>query len=261
MPSFGRDLPAVLYRRRDCLRTIHSEPRGKRELVDALDTPRSTLDDVVRELEEFELVEYSDGVWRATVLGSCAVEVLDDYCRRLETLTDSTSVVSKLPSDTSLGCELLVGASTHQTDRAVPDEVVQVLLESVADATLVRGVAPVALAGHAFPFYERATTGDGAQLELVADDHVLDRLEEMYPKRMAAATADESLSLYRGPVGIPFGLWIADQSHVGVVVYGERSVEGVIENDTADALEWAERQFEDARTDATLVATEETGRQ
>jgi len=68
----------VLRRRYDCLRAIVTEPREKRALVEATETPRSTLDDIVRELESAGLVTYDDGVWRPTTSGRVAAEVHAD---------------------------------------------------------------------------------------------------------------------------------------------------------------------------------------
>jgi len=46
------ELATVLLKRYECLNALINHPQAKPELVDTLDMPRSTLDDVVRELEQ-----------------------------------------------------------------------------------------------------------------------------------------------------------------------------------------------------------------
>jgi len=48
------ELATVLLKRYECLNALINHPQAKPELVDTLDMPRSTLDDVVRELEQAE---------------------------------------------------------------------------------------------------------------------------------------------------------------------------------------------------------------
>jgi predicted transcriptional regulator len=132
----------------------------------------------------------------------------------------------------------------NRADPAVPDEVIQVLLDSVADATHIRGFTPMAISAYADQFYARATAGDEYQLELILPADVFERLYAKYPDQTEEALHDTDVSLRRGSIPVSFGLWIADASHAGIVVYAEQGVRGLIINDTDAALAWAETQYE-----------------
>jgi hypothetical protein len=242
----------VLRRRYDCLRAIVTEPREKRALVEATETPRSTLDDIVRELESAGLVTYDDGVWRPTTSGRVAAEVHADYRETVRDVQAAAPVVDALPHDTPLDRQFLEGVTVHEAERALPDAVVTSILESVADATHVRGFAPTAFVGFADRFRDEAVA-DGGELELVLAPDLFDLLTGH-----AVGEDDiEPATVLSGEIPVEFGLWIADDTEAGVVVYAGQGIEGVLVNDSPDAVDWAESLYErvaETATPADLIA-------
>jgi len=112
------------------------------------------------------------------------------------------------------------------------------MLQSVREASLVRGFAPKALIGSAMDFYDAAVTGDGYELELVLDGDVFDRLYELQPQETREAVEDPDVMLLRGAIPYVYGLWIVDDTAVGIVVYTEKGIQGCILNDTETAAGW-----------------------
>ena len=239
----------MVRRRYDCLRAIVSEPREKRVLVEALGTPRSTLDDVVRELESAGLVTYEDGVWRPTTTGRVAAEIHADYRETVSDLCAAAPVVDALPHDTPLDQTFLDGATVHEADQTLPDAVVTSILESVADAERTRGLAPTAFVGFADRFRDRAVEGDGS-LELVLAPELFDLLAGHGLEEEDQELATTVLS---GEIPVEFGLWVADHDEAGVVVYAEQGIRGVVVNDTPAAVGWAEELYQRIRGDARSV--------
>ncbi|ERH12759.1 MAG: hypothetical protein J07HB67_01785 [halophilic archaeon J07HB67] len=238
----------VVRRRYDCLRAIVTEPREKRALVEATETPRSTLDDIVRELESAELVTYDDGVWRPTTSGRVAAETHADHRETMGDVRAAAPVVDGLPHDTPLDRAFLEGVTVHEADRALPDAVVTSILESVAGARRVRGFAPAAFVGFADRFQSEALADDG-ELELVMGPDLLDLLTGHADDEETA----EGTTVLAGEIPVEFGLWIADDTEAGVVVYAGQGIEGVLINDSPTAVTWAEELYERVVETATLA--------
>ncbi|WP_276280810.1 helix-turn-helix transcriptional regulator [Halorussus caseinilyticus] len=251
------DLVSLVNRRYDYLQTLSDTPRSKRDLVDTLDTPRSTLDDIVRELDENGLVEYHNGTWQLTTFGRCALDLHTEYEDDLESLLSTPPVIEDLPNDTPVGNRLLVGAETNVSTAAIPDAVMEVFFESLKSATRIRCFTPTVMAGHYESVYQSATTGGESRLDLIFSANVFDHLQRFYPERIDEMLADENITCYVGDVPVTFSLWIADDDHVGIIVYTEQGIRGIVKNDTDDALAWGIEQYNRIQRDARRVSRAE----
>lgn len=129
----------------------------------------------------------------------------------------------------------------------------QVLLDAAREATRFRLFTPRVLAAHVEPFYENALSGDDPRIELVVSVSLFDQLRAHFPDLINEAVTDSPISFYTAEVPDSFGLWIADHDHVGVLVFGESGVRGILVNDTDAALGWAEEQYEQVKQNADSV--------
>jgi predicted transcriptional regulator len=241
----------VISKRRGPLRSLLDEPRDKRDLVAALDMPRSTLDRAIRELEEHGLVEYDGGVYRPTLYGRAALEAHESYRRALGDLSAAAEVVRPLSVDSPLGRELLEGAQVVASAPHAPDDVLARVFDSVREAERVRGVAPVALTGHTDRFREAAVEADG-HLELVLAPEVFEVLARTQGDGVVDAIESGDVEFYRGRIPFRFGLWLADDE-AGVVVYTGTGIRGVLVNDTEPAVTWATELYDRVRRSADPV--------
>lgn len=248
--SVPPDLASVLLKRHECLRELNCEPQPKSKLVESLDTPRSTLDDIVRELENADLVEYRDGEWQLTPAGQFSLEFHNRYLDGLGSLTEAIAVINKLPRTTPVEARFITGAEVHVATSPVPDEVMHVFLSAVESATHFRGVTPLAMVGYADSFYRAATNGSNAQLEVVLSNETFERLQMLNPDATAEAIADEDTCLYIADVPVTFSLWIADNDQAGIIVYADKGIQGILINNTNDALDWANEQYNHIQSNA-----------
>ncbi|POG56558.1 helix-turn-helix transcriptional regulator [Haloferax marisrubri] len=243
-------LSRLLVRRSSFVRSLAERPRDKRELADDLDTSRSTVDRVVRDLLDAGVVERVEGRYQLTCVGRCALGAYDECLDSLRGVHAGRDLLSMLPADAPLELAFLTGATVHTSSPNIPDSAIRELFSSIESAEHVYGVAPVALVGQLRPFYETATAG-GTVVEMIIDDELFDRLVAVPTSRAVIVDQirHESVTLYRGKVPFRFGLW-ATESEAGVVVYTDTGVGGVARNDTEDAVEWANGQFETLRENA-----------
>jgi hypothetical protein len=244
------ELEALIADRSGFLRVLTATPRSKRELTELLDCSRSTIDRVLRSLADAYLVEYRDGEWHATAAGVCAYRQHDEYVSFLADLADAAPILVTLPTETPIGEAFLSGSTARRAEEHVPDAVLDPMLQSVREASLVRGFAPRALVGSSMDFNDAVTTGESYELELVVDGDVFDRLYELQPQETRNAVEDPAITLLRGTIPYAYGLWIADDTEVGIVVYTENGIQGCILNDTETAVDWAVDQFESVKDTA-----------
>ena len=150
------DLLYTVNRRWDCFSAIVDQPQEKRELVETLSTPRSTLDTIVRELEQAGLVMYHNGVWQPTITGEAAAEQYADCVESVASIHDAGRLLSPLEANPSVPTDVLDGAASYPAEEPVPDAVLTNFLERIVAADRIRGVAPRALSGYTDRLYRRS---------------------------------------------------------------------------------------------------------
>ncbi|SFB74466.1 Predicted transcriptional regulator, contains HTH domain [Halobiforma haloterrestris] len=236
-------LSETLQKRYRCLQALVEQARTKRELVDALEIPRSTLDDIVRELESDGLVEYRDGRWQPTYSGRLAYRAHQEYRGRLASLTELSPVLDELDSGTELSLVFVDGANVHRSQPEIPDSVLSTLVECVGAATHVRAVAPKLIAGHVERLYQQSTTGDSATFDIVVPETVYEEFQSAYPSITTTLREDKDVHVHHALIPFSFDIWICDDERAAVSVFTDRGIAGILVNDTADAVEWADRQY------------------
>jgi len=234
----------ILLKREACLQTLDDNPLSKPEIVETLDIPRSTLDDIIRELEAANLVEYTDGKWQLTLFGQYTFDHHISYKNKIENLVDAEPIIDALHRDTLIERHLFTGADIYISSPPVPDEIMEVVLNAVESVNQVRGVTPVVMAGHAGSFYRCATTGTNSSLEIILPRDSFKRLQKLQPDKTDKIIRDNDVEIYSGEIPITFSLWIGDDNHVGLIVYADNGIQGVIINERDEVLEWANNQYE-----------------
>lgn len=248
----SHSLAGVVHRRWECFCAIVEKPRSKRALVEHLETPRSTLDDIVRELERAELVTYVDGRWRVTTIGRYTHQAYDRFLGSIDGLEELGSVLEPISEPEDVDPAMLNGAEAFEATGSVPDAVLDEFLVRVSDADHIKGVAPRAIAGYADSVQQRADDGD-TTLELVLANDVYEQLSKLYD----IPGDDQDTTLYRTEVPFEFGLWVSESpAHAGLVVYTDHGIKGILINDSERAVEWAIDQYQRVR-DGAIPITEE----
>jgi len=248
----------LLLRRRAVLRAVVDGVGDKRDIVERLDIPRSTLDDVMRELAEAGLVSYDDGCWRPTSVGRAAQAIHADYTDRVSGVADAASVLGAVP-DIDIGQAMLDGCTVHEPDDILPDRAVTAFTEQVRVADELHGLVPQALTGHVPSIHEEVISDQSMEVELVFEPAVFDQLVDIYTAEMTRALETDRIGFYRTPLAHPYGLWITDEAHAGVIIYGDGGIRGIIVNDTDAAVDWATERYRRASAEAepiTLASVE-----
>jgi len=237
------ELLYTVNRRWDCLQAIVKESQEKRALVETLSMPRSTLDTVVRELEAADLVTYHDGVWQPTVAGKATATVYANTVDSIRSITAAGQVLSPLSGDHEVPTVAVEDADSFPAEEPVPDAVLTKFLDQIAGADRIRGVAPRALSGYTDRVFHIAADND-TTLEMTLAESVFKRLSMLNPETVTDRLQRPLFSVYRAPLDVEFGFWIGDNpDHIGLIVYADRGVHGIVINDTPPAIEWATDRY------------------
>lgn len=255
MAPGGERFRSILENRNDVLRLLVDGPTTKSELVESVDTSRSTIDRAIRELEQAACITRQNGEFAATTTGRLALEEYDQYATRTCSIRESRAFLGALPDDAPLDTAMLDGASITLPDQHAPEEALQPSLELLANSTSMRGTAPVVLSFYPDLFEEHVREND-LSVEIIAEEAVLAVLPTMMSDRVEPFVHHEDVSLFRAGDSLPYALWLMttpDGTHAGITAYDSGGVAGMLINDTPAAVEWAKRQYEQYRADAAHV--------
>ncbi|KAB1193772.1 ArsR family transcriptional regulator [Haloferax sp. MBLA0076] len=249
----GEALLSLLVRRSSFLEALAERPRDKRTLAEDLETSRSTVDRVLRDLMDAGFVRHTEGVYELTLLGRCLLEAFGRYERTIDGVSSAQELLEMLPPDAPIDPVFFAGARVHTPSPEIPDSVIQQLFASVKDSSTFYGIAPVALVGQLRAFTEAANDG-GTTVEMLIADELFWKLVDGPDSRevIVDQVERESANIYRGEVPFNFGLWVVDDE-AGIAVYTDSGIGGLALNETDEAISWARDLFESLRKDAELV--------
>lgn len=255
MPFPGpEDLASVILHRYECLDAIVTQPRSKPDFVESLDIPRSTLDDIVRELERAELVEYEGGLWQPTHPGRIAHQLQRQYFDTLESLADASPVIEVLPVDDDIHPSIIDGATVHEPQPHVVDAELSPLLDHAKASTGVKIAMPRVVRGFGRKFSEKILTDGDTTFEMVAPTEVHEWFAA--ESRTVAENLELSNLLFRrGSVPFSFGLTIFGVQSMAITAFTDHGVAGCIINDSERAVRWAEDKYNHAKTGSEPVGT------
>lgn len=247
------ELSVTLEKRFDCLAALVDDPRSKNELENIMEYSRSTLDRAIRDLREADLILYRDGVWMPTHLGRGVYDIRSQYLDRLEEMKKMASIIEPLPKDSPLGCAVVKDAEVHTATSSVPDAIMARVVDYLEGESTIRMITPRIALGFAEGLYGQVSNDDTDILKLIIPGETFEELNQASPEFVNSLLDNEDIRLYRSEIPFSFGLWIADQDHVGCVAYTDHGVSGLIVNDTTDSLEWADDQWEDIHDQSQLI--------
>ena len=235
-------------KRRDVLAALAS-PKTKPELVDALDSSRSTVDRAIRSLSDCDLVERQGSEYRATYMGREALSAYDRFLTRVTALERAQPVLDALPPTVDIDPAVLEGAMVVESTPEAPEAPMEANMDYVTGATRFRGTGPTVLPRH-FDLM-RDLVEQGTETELVLTESVVGALTETYAEDFEALSGTEELSVYMTDEQMSFAVWTAespDRTGSGIVVYDDTGVAGVINNDTEAMNEWVKSVYERYKT-------------
>ena len=246
----------LVGKRYEFLAALDASPAEKRRLVEDIGVSRSTVDRAVRELDTADLVVHTGSRYRLTLYGRTLLTIYDSLLDTIEETLRARSLLVSLPPDVEFDFSLLFDAEVHLAATPAIRPPDTPLAELVERASGLRGLAYGRTSAQLLERFRRRVCGDGMAAELVFREATIASLLESTPTALRDIASTDGASVYS--VGdVPFGLFVLDgrgPTRVCIVVYGsEQTLEGLIVNDSPEAVAWARAVFEYYRARADPV--------
>lgn len=265
MPQTEHDRPAdelvsLLARRIEVLECLLENQLTRPELVDELDISRSTVDRAVRELEGMGLLEFSDGAYRASLPGRLAYAEYAELRGELVTVEEAADLLAVLPPDAPLELAVVQGAEVVVATEPAPHVPGSRIPELLAGADRVWSLSMALTNPETGEVVADGVDNDGLVAEVVFERQLYDYLTDSATMPIEDLVATDRFTVYLTET-LPFGLVIAEEdgtTRVCIAVYDDdRTLEGILINDTDAAIEWARTVFDSYRDAADPL--EDTG--
>ncbi|WP_340101584.1 transcriptional regulator FilR1 domain-containing protein [Salinibaculum salinum] len=247
------ELEELVTKRRDFLAALSESPATKPELVERLDTSRSTVDRGISDLEHFDFVCRPADQYQLTMAGRAAYERHQSYLDDLRDIQRASDVISLLSPEVPFSFGLLEDAEIQVAESHDPHQPLELAADIMSKAIRVRKVSPAV-----FPLCVQALEEwmeDGRTVDLVVTSDVLETLTNRYRDEVSCLEHPEH-NLYELQSTPPYALWVAETpegEYTGLMPTSETGVEGLVITDSDDACRWALEQYESYLERATVV--------
>lgn len=250
------ELVTLIGRRIRLLERLVDGPVSKRDLLDEVDTSRSTVDRAIKDLEETGLVAWSDQGYQTTLAGKLLTTQYRTFARHSATVFESLPILDALPPDAPLGPPLLDGSTVVHTGDLSRYELPEQLVDLLKSANRLVVVLTPEMEPEALkPLRNRIVT-EKVTAEIYLAPELLDVLERRFRSTATGlAAGDGRIYEVEGP---PFGLTYAPEENEVIVsvTTDDKATVGLLCNDTPAAGRWAEELVEELQ-DAAIEVTDE----
>ncbi|WP_134670462.1 helix-turn-helix transcriptional regulator [Halorussus marinus] len=242
----GEQLRDILSKRYRLVEALSGEAKTKPELVDELESSRSTINRAIDELLNIECVEPTQPAgqkFQLTMAGQAALQFHCDYREETERVQANTALLN-IPPAGSLDKAFLNDADVYSSVRT-PDIAHQPGTELLGEATRMIGTAPVVQSEYFSYFRERLQEGR-FELELVLESSLVQAIEQNYMDEFSALMEFDAVNTYVSDESLPYALWVIEQEsseYAGTTLYEDGGLKGTIVNDTDAATAWARDQY------------------
>lgn len=240
------DIARTILKREEIFESLIDQSKAKNSIVDQFEHSRSTIDRAVTELSDAGLIYYNDGVWEPTPVGRYAFELHKKYVEQLGSLTEFVPLLQYISFD-SLDPVIFESADVYRSDPQIPDLAVETFLEHIDGASELQLATPTILLGVVDELQQRVCAEDIGDFEIIVPEGVCERVENSYPTLRSNILEHEDFDVYCESMPFSFGLWISDDDHMGVIIFTNQGIAGIIVNNTSQAMAWAKEQFREVR--------------
>jgi predicted transcriptional regulator len=227
----------------------------KRGLVERLDISRSTVDRGTRNLEVFGLIEYQNGSFTLTEHGREATRGYQRLENLLENFEEMSAFLRWIPeSEFDLDLAQLADGDIVLPEPGDPLAMVNRHVQVLKQMDDARIILPLTGLHAMETLHERITQAD-AQSEVVVAPAVAEMFQSNpdYVELFEGMVDTGRFEVYVCGSGIPYYLGIFGRTvQIGVDENGEPR--GLLETDSEEVREWAERKYDSCKQEAEVLS-------
>lgn len=241
-------LVELVSRRHGILRVLSKTPCERHELIDNLEDAKSTVYKGVTQLLEMGLIKQTDDGLCLTLFGSVTLRRYGELAQTAEL----RPVIDDLSAG-SIDPVVFVGSEFVTPDAGSVGRHLEYANQLLETADDVRGVVPVASTENVDVVSDRVHSG-GLTAEFVLSGELADSLLRRQDDAVSSLL-DSGTILWRTASRVFFGVFVVrgETSRMGVEFRDGNLVTGLLLNETAESVNWAEAQISRYRSDAERV--------
>lgn len=246
------ELIELLSRRHGILRSLLDAPKERHVLVDHLDASKSTVYKGVSQLQERRLIESTQEGFRPTLFGIVALRQYDELARTAD-LGDLLALLAPGAIDPSA----LVGAEVVTPDNHSVDRHLARIGTILRNAETIRGFSPAISPEYLSILHQRIVDGE-LNAELILTEEIVVHLQQEYPTESEDILSASDVALWRTDMELPFTLLLTSSrasTEVCIELGEDGHASGILINDTAESLHWAETEYKHYKQMAVQVTT------
>ncbi|WP_254532827.1 helix-turn-helix transcriptional regulator [Natrinema gelatinilyticum] len=235
------ELIEILSRRHDILRSLLDAPKERHVLVDHLDASKSTVYKGISQLRDLELIESTQVGLQPTLFGIVALRQYDEMART----AGLGDLLALLPPD-AIDPSALVGAEVVTPDNHSVDRHLTRIETMLRNADMIRGFSPAVSPKYLSILHQRIIDGE-LSAKIIFTEEIMTNLQQEYPSETDDILSASDVTLWRTDMELPFTLLLvssSDSTEVCLELGEEGHATGLVINDTAKSLRWAEAEYE-----------------
>lgn len=248
-------LISLIFKRGRYLDLLCNSPLSKPELVEILETSRSTVDRAIRELESMDLVHRQSKKYQVTEFGQIVTELYRFFRDCIDGFCAIQNTGATFPTSQCGGLVMFENATVTVAEFPDTDRPLQRFLGEIQGADHIKGLSPAVRTPY-IPFFNSRLIEHGPQVELIVTSQVVDCLRTTYLDDLTDALAAKQLTLLEIDEQLPFGLALTTngtETHTSLMLYSDCGIQCLIQNDTRLAVGWGELVYQHYKTMASEI--------
>lgn len=238
MSEAQREFLLEAVRRAPLLQLLRSEPAAPGTILESIDMSRSTFHRSINALEEYDVVEKTDGEYELTGAGEILVEELKWFSDRACTALSLTEFLNSIEiNGDRIPIEHFVNAEMTRREPRQPHATIHRIIRLIERSDDLRMFSTVISPVYVDVGYREMM--DGMHIEAVFDREVIDLMLSEYPEKAYETITTGNFDVYAHN-GLPFELFLFDD-RIGMAAHNENgNAEVFVECKDPSAIEWAE---------------------
>ena len=228
-------------RRMPLLLSLRSGSASASELIESVDMSRSTVHRAINTLKEYDIVEEAAGEYTLTSVGTILANETERFSTHAWTALSLNKFLNSINGHgVSVPIEHFVDATVIRRKPRHPHETIHRIIQLFESSNEVRMFSTVISPVYVDVGYREMK--DGTSIEAVFDREVMEIMLSEYPEKAYETITDGNFTVYAHD-GLPFELFIFDET-IGMAAHNENgNAEILVECDDPAAIEWAEQLY------------------
>lgn len=260
MSSGGEIDLDLVSRRSDYLAHLGSARTPKADLVERLGDSRSTVNRAIAELAGAGLAVDHPGGCQLTAAGRLAREAFEEFRASVHGIDSALDLLAALDPETEIGPEIVTGADVQPAHGAKPYRAFHTFERLIEEADCIRGAARTFANPRAVELFEDAIIDRGVETEFYFHEQLYAEVRGELSATLQRWQASGELSMFIAPECHRYTILVSELPggpEMGLAVYSTAlEFQGVVVNDSPEAVRWGNDQLDAVAERATPLAAE-----